>query len=454
MGIRPRRESMPPIYEHLTNRVRSRGVVTSMRLCDGGRRAPLFMALLFLAISWGLAAAPPPPPQKQSRAVAKPITFYDDVQPLLQKRCLRCHGASGRIAPMSLTTYSEVRAAAAAIQEAVKLRKMPPWFADPAYGPYTNEPHLTDAEIRILDAWVATGHQPGKMPPHQRAGWKAPDPQEISADLSVSPLEAVSIPANASLANQYFVYALPFTHDRWVKAVELRSSDRSVVDHAIVYVRQQQSTWLRNVRPGVPYSPPDPAALQAARTINRAEVLAVFTPGSPAVIWPDGAGKKLPTGADLVLEIHYVNKGAEPSSDQPQIGMVVTSEPPARQIMTMEVSIGDPRLQTAEPGYKSAVAMALPGEVILVGLRPFTNLPGLTFDVDVVDRDGTIDRVLKTMPNKLDWQAGYSLRNLRILRQGSALRWTAITGDRNNRPLPQAGVVVGYFDVAVIPTQK
>ena len=54
------------------------------------------------------------------------VTFNKDVAPILQKNCQGCH-RPGEAAPMSLLTYKEARPWAAAIREAVILKRMPPW---------------------------------------------------------------------------------------------------------------------------------------------------------------------------------------------------------------------------------------------------------------------------------------------------------------------------------------
>ena len=54
---------------------------------------------------------------------------------------------AGEVAPMSLLTYEEVRPWARAIKEKVLLRQMPPWFADPKYSVFSNDPTLTPNEI-------------------------------------------------------------------------------------------------------------------------------------------------------------------------------------------------------------------------------------------------------------------------------------------------------------------
>ena len=65
-------------------------------------------------------------------------TYVDDVAPILHQNCSSCH-RPGQIAPMSLRTYDEVRPWAKSIGRAVHLRDMPPWDADPGFGPFTND---------------------------------------------------------------------------------------------------------------------------------------------------------------------------------------------------------------------------------------------------------------------------------------------------------------------------
>src|SRR3954452_17120581 len=79
-------------------------------------------------------------------------TFYKDVLPILQEHCQLCHRA-GEIGPMPLMTYAQTRPWARAIREAVTLRKMPPWFADPHFGRFANDPSLSATEISAIQSW-------------------------------------------------------------------------------------------------------------------------------------------------------------------------------------------------------------------------------------------------------------------------------------------------------------
>ena len=53
------------------------------------------------------------------------VSFYADVLPILERRCLGCHQA-GEAAPMPLGSYAEARPFAKAMRDAVLRESMPP----------------------------------------------------------------------------------------------------------------------------------------------------------------------------------------------------------------------------------------------------------------------------------------------------------------------------------------
>ncbi|PWT84209.1 MAG: thiol-disulfide isomerase, partial [Blastocatellia bacterium] len=90
------------------------------------------------------------------------VTFTKDVLPILQKNCQSCH-RPGQVAPMSLVSYEDARPWAKGIKAAVTQKKMPPWFADPKYGHFTNDRALKPSEIDTLVKWADTGAMRGDL---------------------------------------------------------------------------------------------------------------------------------------------------------------------------------------------------------------------------------------------------------------------------------------------------
>src|SRR6516165_1109950 len=119
------------------------------------------------------------------------VTFYKDVLPVLQKNCQKCH-RPGEIAPMSFMTYKDTRPWAKAMKTAVLSRQMPPWFADPAYGHFENNPTLKDADIKTIVAWADGGAVEGDAK-------EAPAPVQFVDGWGIKPDMVIEMPKDIQL---------------------------------------------------------------------------------------------------------------------------------------------------------------------------------------------------------------------------------------------------------------
>ena len=101
-----------------------------------------------IAISWARAAA--------HERITTTVTWDREVSPIIQARCLSCHGAGAKTT-MPLTSYAEARPWARAIKHEVLTRRMPIWNAARGYGDFANDPSLSPFEIALIAAWVDGG---------------------------------------------------------------------------------------------------------------------------------------------------------------------------------------------------------------------------------------------------------------------------------------------------------
>ena len=93
-------------------------------------------------------------------AAEEPPTYNHDVGSILLENCASCHRPN-QVAPMPLLSYSDARPWARAIKAKVVSREMPPWFADPRFGSFSNDVSLTQEEIETIVAWVDAGAPEG-----------------------------------------------------------------------------------------------------------------------------------------------------------------------------------------------------------------------------------------------------------------------------------------------------
>lgn len=372
-------------------------------------------------------------------------TFYRDVLPILQNRCQECHRA-GEMAPMPLATYEQTRPWAKAIRDAVRSRKMPPWFADPCCGKFANDRSLSAAEIETLARWAETGAGKGEPleGPAARV-WPARGNLD-SPDATFSMPRAFDVPAAGTveyqaIEYQSFVVPTGFREDRWIQGAEVRPGVRSVVHHVVVYIREPGDTWIKGP--------------------TKSDILSVWAPGSAPDTWPDGMAKLIPAGADLVFEIHYTPTG-KPVRDRTSVALKFAPAPPARRVLTLQLNNDRFLIPAGERNYRVTAAGTLPNDALLLGFFPHMHLRGTAFEFDRIGVGGQMEPLLSVNHYNFNWQLTYRLATPIPLAKGTRLRATghydnSAANPRN--PDPTADVrygqqsweemMIGFFDVAV-----
>jgi hypothetical protein len=242
---------------------------------------------------------------------------------------------------------------------------------------------------------------------------------------------------------QYFAIPTGFKEDRWIAAAEARPSNRAVVHHAVVYIREPGSTWTRGP--------------------TKADILTIYTPGSSADISPPGMAKLVKAGSDLVLEIHYTPNG-KPAADRIQVGVVFAKSPPRKRVLTLQMDNSTFRIPPGERDYRVTVWGTLPNDALLLGFFPHMHLRGKSFEYTRIRADGQPETLLKVAPYDFYWQLFYRLARPMSLKKGTRLEWIATFDNSANNPRnpdPTAEVryghqsweemMIGFFDVAVDP---
>jgi hypothetical protein len=396
-------------------------------------------------------------------------TYYRDVLPILQQRCQICHRAAG-IAPMRFESYGQTKPYAAAIAAAAQNKSMPPWFANPHIGHFSNDPSLSAEQIAVLGAWATAGAPAGNAhdappPIHWAESWSIPQP-----DLVLKMTKGVPLPARGDVEYTYEIVPTGFKEDRWVQAVEVLPSLRANVHHAVVYVRPPDSQWMRHAPIGVPFTAStltDPDDRRGAHWTD-SDVLLVYAPGSSPDNWPDNMAKFIPAGSDLVFQMHYTTNG-HAASDRTSVGLIFAKHAPSQRVLTLQLTNDHFVIPPGVPDYRVEARGTLPNDATLLSLFPHMHLRGKRFEYNIIHRDkGSRARPDQEVEPLLDvhyhfhWQMSYKLAEPRLLKAGTelqAIAWYDNSRDNPHNPDPEAVVrwgeqtydemMVGFFDVAV-----
>jgi Copper type II ascorbate-dependent monooxygenase, C-terminal domain len=393
-----------------------------------------------------------------------PPTFYKDVLPIVQTHCQTCH-RGGEIAPMPLVTYDDVKPWAAAMKNAVQSKQMPPWFADPRYGHFSNDPSLSADEIATIVKW-ADAHAPAgnpkdaPAPPNWAQGWNIPKPDQIFT----MPVP-VHLPAQGDVEYTYEIVPTHFREGRWVQMSEVRPTSRDHVHHAVVYIRPPDSTWLREAPINKPFTASDMTdeKSHAEALATTSDMLLVYAPGSEPDRWPDGMAKYIPAGSDIVFQMHYTTNG-KAATDQTSIGVVYAKQQPKQRVLTLQLTNHTFIIPPETDNYDVYRRGTLPNDATLLSFFPHMHLRGKRFEYDIVHPDGTIKPLLKVNYD-FHWQLSYRLAKPLPLKAGTVIQAVGTYDNSENNmhnPDPKKTVtwggqtyeemMVGFFDVAVPAT--
>jgi hypothetical protein len=387
------------------------------------------------------------------------VTFNKDVAPILQSHCQGCH-RPGETAPMPLLTYKQVRPWASAIKEAVALKKMPPWFADPHFGQWSNDRSLAKADIDIMTRWVDAGAPEGNpkdapVPVKFIEGWNIAKP-----DMVLEMPAEFHVPASGTIDYQYILIPGKFTEDKWVRMAEVRPGNRAVVHHVIAFVRPPGSNWMKDAQPGVPYVPKKG---EKGGGEIRGEMLVGFAPGVIPQILQPGQARLIKAGSDIIFQMHYTANGKE-ATDRSSIGLVFATEPPKERIYTLAASTNKFAIPAGDSNYEVDSEFQFGHEARIVSFLPHMHLRGKDFEYRVKYPDGRVETLLNVPHYSFSWQLSYLPKQDLVLPAGAVIECTAhYDNSANNPDNPDATTIVhpgdqswdemmiGFFDVAIDP---
>jgi hypothetical protein len=398
-----------------------------------------------------------------SVSAAAGSTFTKDVAPIFYKHCVTCH-RPGEIAPMSLLDYQSARPWAKAIKAAVSTRKMPPWFADPRYGHFSNDTRLKDREIEAIQAWVDGGAvqgDPKDLPeaPKRVEGWWLGKP-----DLIIDIGQDFRVPAGKDLYHD-FVVPTSFKEGRWIRAAQILPGNRKLVHHVHVYVVAQDGDGdseqkaklavanrlpalggfadvedgLTRVRADAPVINDACAAQATLPNLSGFEEgsLATMLPGKPPDVFDvfgDGStAKYIPAEAKLRFQIHYA-KVDQADTDRTRIGLYLVDAPPEKPLRRVDLRNRFFLIPAGAGNHEVRRCYDVEQDKLLVAITPHMHYRGKDATYELVHASGKREILLVVPRYDFNWQLQYRLEKPVLMEKGSRMEVTFHYDNSANNP--------------------
>lgn len=356
------------------------------------------------------------------------VTYTRDVAPIMQAHCMQCH-RDNEIAPFPLVSYADLAKRTRQLVRVTQSRVMPPWKPEPGFGHFLNERRLTERERALLAEWADAGAPEGDPenlppPPTFAAGGQLGEP-----DLVVKISEAFEVPAGGRDVFRNFVIPVELTEDKLVSVAEFRPGNRRVVHHALFYLDQSGTARKKDAAdPGPGYGSFGGPGFIPSGSIGG------WAPGGVPQPLPDGMGRRLQKGSDLVLQIHYHPSG-KAELDESAIGIYFVKQ--KSQKVVFPVTIIDRRLSLPAGAGRHTMAgsYTLPFDTTLVVVVPHMHLLGREAKATATLPDGTIEPLLWIKDWDFNWQDQYHLAQPRKFPKGTRFDYEAIYDNSDENPL-------------------
>ena len=374
-------------------------------------------ALCAFACGGNHASTLPPVPPPPSVTKKEGMTYYKDVQPIMQRSCQGCH-VSGGVGPFPLTTYEEAFANSSPVSSAVVARRMPPWKPADNCQKFQNSRALSQDAIDTIYSWVADGApagNPADAPPNMtpllvKLDW---------VDTTVSPSGAYTPPSSQSTDYHCFVLDPKLATDRDIIGYEVIPGAKKSVHHVLLY-------------------PADAAAAQAADAktgeigwpcfggpgIKTSSTIGGWVPGSPPTKYPTNTGITLTAGQVLVMQVHYDNHhGGAWTPDQTSIRLQYSMTPVAKKAAILSVQNSSFVLPPGATSYAVVGNLTAPGDGFVYGLLPHAHQLGRRMRVE------TPDTCMIDIPSwDFNWQQFYFYENSQgmAVKKGTQIKLTCV----------------------------
>jgi Copper type II ascorbate-dependent monooxygenase, C-terminal domain len=242
------------------------------------------------------------------------VTFWQDVAPIYNARCVRCHQQGG-IGPFRLDNYADAKTHAALELSRVMAGTMPPYFMvhDGTCESFHDETTLTPAEKATISDWVNGGQREGTpvtltLPLQPKL--------ENAVDINTPTFAPVAVGDQLAMFDEYRCFLLdpPNSSDAFLTGYDVTPGDPSIVHHVLGFVVDPQKVaggGMTNAAVMQKLDDQSPARLgwpcfgAAGEGVDVEGVPVTWAPGQGVVNYPAGMGVPIHATDKIVIQVHY-----------------------------------------------------------------------------------------------------------------------------------------------------
>ena len=131
-----------------------------------------------------------------------------------------------------------------------------------------------------------------------------------------------------------------------------------------------------------------------------------WAPGNYPTHLPDGVGRFVPKGADLVMQVHYHRSG-KPETDRTKIGLYFAKGPVDKRLRARMVLKFLLRIPPGDTNYVVHSSIVLDNDITAYRVTPHMHLLGKEMQVTAILPDETVVPLVHVKNWDFNWQTSY-----------------------------------------------
>jgi peroxiredoxin len=399
-----------------------------------------------------------PDPVKPNKNVSDEVSFYKDILPFLNANCQKCHSPSNA-GPFSLMSYDDATDWLEMGIEEIEARRMPPAQIETEtslQGPMKP----SDAQIKMLKDWIAAGKPQGNpqdaptLPLIPNYG--VFESELGPPDLILEQPRPTHLGATGSDVYTHLVLNWNNPEDMRVRAVQFLPGNRKIVHHALIgHVPHEIALDAMNNISSQKTDNPDDQILgfydlhklgfrsPAPRSDGypRIAFLCGYIPGFRSIKSPEDAAILVPSGSDIVVQMHYSRSG-KPEDDSSRVGIWFDRDSQngnsktKRNLQMIYLSGDFAVVPSGVKDFRVTANYTLPHDADLVLCAPHAHQLARWVEIVLHEPNTPKPKLLLRLPRwDFNWQAAYDASPPVSLAAGTRIEATASYDNTTDNPM-------------------
>jgi hypothetical protein len=336
-----------------------------------------------------------------------PPDFASEIAPIIIENCADCHRQGG-VGPFALDSYIMLLGWSPMIKEVLLNKRMPPTQVDPYIGHSESARYLDPTDVQTLVHWINNRAPRGdsEVDPlevfaaQDRSEWLFGEPDFIVTG------SRNEIPSIGVMDYVYDDVELPFTEDKWLRAIQYIAGDESVLHHLVTFVTAPDEDFWGDER--------------ISESVTRRFVGSYLPGKTNAIAFDEGTGVLVPQGHRLSMQFHYVTNG-QSTIDETQFGLYFSDELNLKERLTHAVASRF-LLPPNANDFELQAEQQVDQDIIVTGVRARMNFRGKRMKFVVENPQGQTRELFSVPAYNYGWQPDYLLDEAEPVAAGSILR--------------------------------